>query len=454
MEMTKSKSAKNNNHKRKSKRRTLMALTGALFAGVSGINSNGNAMNIIGDNIANANTIGFKSSRAVFFDLLSADVGGTKVGLGSRLAASERAFVQGGVETTNSATDLAIQGHGLFILNDAQGGQFYSRAGQFSIDKDGNLVNPAGLAVQGIQLDPNGNPISGLTNIVISQVVVSPAVTDTIGVALNLDATSTTPLTAMPADAAGTQDTPGNWFAGSNFSTVVTIYDSLGQGHDLTYLFRKTATANQWNVRVLANGDEITGGTAGQLRQINAAGEVLAFNANGTLNTGASTITAIGPVAWNDGASAQSIVAANNTFTGSTQFALPSSVSQVNQNGSQSGILKSINIGTDGTISGQFTSGGNQPLFRIALADFANPQGLAHLGNSLYLQSPESGPPLLGNPGDGSFGTLLSGSLELSTVDLATEFVKMVTTQRGFQASSRTITVTDTLLEEVSNLKR
>jgi flagellar hook protein FlgE len=431
-----------------------MALTGALFAGVSGINSNGNAMNIIGDNIANANTIGFKSSRAVFFDLLSADVGGTKVGLGSRLAASERAFVQGGVETTNSATDLAIQGHGLFILNDPQGGQFYSRAGQFSIDKDGNLANPAGLAVQGIQLDPNGNPISGLTNIVISQVVVSPAVTDTIGVALNLDATSTTPLTAMPADAAGTQDTPGNWFAGSNFSTVVTIYDSLGQGHDLTYLFRKTATANQWNVRVLANGGEITGGTAGQLRQINAAGEVLAFNANGTLNTGASTITAIGPVAWNDGASAQSVVAANNTFTGSTQFALPSSVSQVNQNGSQSGILKSINIGTDGIISGQFTSGGNQPLFRIALADFANPQGLAHLGNSLYLQSPDSGPPLLGNPGDGSFGTLLSGSLELSTVDLATEFVKMVTTQRGFQASSRTITVTDTLLEEVSNLKR
>jgi flagellar hook protein FlgE len=431
-----------------------MALTGALFAGVSGINSNGNAMNIIGDNIANANTIGFKSSRAVFFDLLSADVGGTKVGLGSRLAASERAFVQGGVETTNSATDLAIQGHGLFILNDPQGGQFYSRAGQFSIDKDGNLVNPAGLAVQGIQLDPNGNPISGLTNIVISQVVVSPAVTDTIGVALNLDATSTPPLTAMPADAAGTQDTPGNWFAGSNFSTVVTIYDSLGQGHDLTYLFRKTATANQWNVRVLANGDEITGGTAGQLRQINAAGEILAFNANGTLNTGASTITAIGPVAWNNGASAQSVVAANNTFTGSTQFALPSSVSQVNQNGSQSGILKSINIGTDGIISGQFTSGGNQPLFRIALADFANPQGLAHLGNSLYLQSPDSGPPLLGNPGDGSFGTLLSGSLELSTVDLATEFVKMVTTQRGFQASSRTITVTDTLLEEVSNLKR
>lgn len=223
-----------------------MALTGALFAGVSGINSNGNAMNIIGDNIANANTIGFKSSRAVFFDLLSANIGGTKIGLGSRLAASERSFVQGGVETTNSSTDLAIQGHGLFILNDAQGGTFYSRAGQFSVDKEGNLTNPAGLAVQGIQLDANGNPISGLTNIVISQVVVSPVETTDINVALNLDATETTPIPAIPADALGTEDQPGNWFAGSNFSTVITIYDSLGESHDLTYLFRKTGTANQW----------------------------------------------------------------------------------------------------------------------------------------------------------------------------------------------------------------
>ncbi len=170
-----------------------MALTGALFAGVSGINSNGNAMNIIGDNIANANTIGFKSSRAVFFDLLSADIGGTKIGLGSRLATSDRLFVQGGVETTNSTTDLAIQGKGLFILREPQGGTFFSRAGQFSIDKDGNLVNPGGLRVQGTQLDAAGNPISGLTNIVISQLVVSPEETTEIDLSLNLDATEAVP---------------------------------------------------------------------------------------------------------------------------------------------------------------------------------------------------------------------------------------------------------------------
>jgi len=431
-----------------------MALTGALFSGVSGINSNGNAMNIIGDNIANANTIGFKSSRAVFFDLLSADVGGTKIGLGSRLAASDRLFVQGGVETTNSVTDLAIQGKGLFILRDSQGGTFYSRAGQFGIDRDGNLANPAGLAVQGVQLDANGNPTSGLTNIVISQLVVSPVETDAIDIALNLDATKATPTPAIPADAAGTEDTPGNWFAGANFSTVVTVYDSLGQGHDLTYLFRKTATANQWDVRVAANAGEITGGTAGMLQQVNAAGGLLAFNPDGTLDTATTNITDIGPITWANGSNAQTVLAADMDFTGTTQFALPSSVSLQNQNGSQSGILKGISIGTDGVITGQFTSGGNQPLFRIALADFANPRGLAHVGNSLYLQSPESGSLLTGNPGDGSFGTVLSGSLELSTVDLATEFVKMVTTQRGFQASSRTITVTDQLLEEVANLKR
>ena len=431
-----------------------MALTGALFAGVSGINSNGNAMNIIGDNIANANTIGFKSSRAVFFDLLSADIGGTKIGLGSRLATSDRLFVQGGVETTNSTTDLAIQGKGLFILREPQGGTFFSRAGQFSIDKDGNLVNPGGLRVQGTQLDAAGNPISGLTNIVISQLVVSPEETTEIDLSLNLDATEAVPLAALPADAAGTEDTAGNWFAGANFSTVVTIYDSLGQGHDLTYLFSKTATANEWDYRVVANASEITGGTAGELQQINAAGGLIAFNPDGTLDATNSNITAVSAIAWANGSNPQTVAVADMDFTGTTQFAVPSSVTQVHQNGAQSGILKGINIGNDGVITGQFTSGGNQPLFRIALADFANPQGLSHIGNSLYLQSPESGQALAGNPGDGSFGTVLAGSLELSTVDLATEFVKMVTTQRGFQASSRTITVTDTLLEEVSNLKR
>jgi flagellar hook protein FlgE len=433
-----------------------MALTGALFSGVSGLNANGNAMNIIGDNIANVNTVGFKSSRAVFFDLLSAEIGGAKVGTGVRLAGATRLFTQGGVETTSSPTDLAIQGSGVFVLKDATGAEFYTRAGQFTLDKDGVLSNLDGLKVQGFELDANGNPISSLSDIVIdSRTLSAPVVTSTMDIALNLDATSTVPASALPADAAGTQAAPSAWFAGSNFSTVMTVYDSLGSAHDLTLVFRKTATANQWSYRVLADSSEVTGGTAGDLMQVNATGGLIAFNPNGTLISGApSSITAIGPIAWNDGASSQTIAAGSVDFTGTTQFSLPSAVSHLSQNGSPSAAVSSISIDNHGVVTGFFNSGLVVPLYRIALADFAAPDGLTHLGKTLFQQSAASGAPVFGNPGDGGLGTILPGSLELSNVDLATEFVKMVTTQRGFQANSKIITVTDSLLEEVVNLKR
>jgi flagellar hook protein FlgE len=173
------------------------------------------------------------------------------------------------------------------------------------------------------------------------------------------------------------------------------------------------------------------------------------------LNAGAPTnITAIGPVTWTNGSNNQTITGANIQLTGTTQFSLPSSVSVLSPNGSPSGAVSSINVGSDGVITGHFNSGLTQPLYRIALADFSNPEGLTHLGDTLYSQSAQSGAPIFGSAGDAGVGTLLTGSLELSNVDLATEFVKMVTTQRGFQASSHIITVTDTLLEEVANLKR
>jgi flagellar hook protein FlgE len=440
-----------------------MGLTGALFSGVSGINTNGNAMNILGDNIANINTVGFKSTRAVFFDLLSAEVSGVKVGTGSRLAAGNRLFAQGGLETTNSPTDMSVQGKGFFILKDADGRKFYSRAGQFNVNKDGTLVNAQGLKVQGLNLDINGNPTSGLADIVLgSNLVAPPIVTSTVSMAANLSATATTPATALPADAVATQDTPTNWFSASNFSTVVTIIDSLGQAHDLTFLFRKTATANQWDYRVVANAGEVSGGTAGQLTQVSAAGGKLVFNSNGTLNPTASTITSLDSttttattgIVWNNGASTQIISSSGVGFTGTTQYDRPASVSTLSQNGVPPGGLTGISISTEGIITGLFSSGFTQPLNQIALADFTNPEGLSHVGNSLFAETPASGEVVSGNPEAGGFGSVLSGSLELSNVDLAAEFVKMVTTQRGFQASSRTITVTDSLLEEVANLKR
>jgi flagellar hook protein FlgE len=167
-----------------------------------------------------------------------------------------------------------------------------------------------------------------------------------------------------------------------------------------------------------------------------------------------TNVSAIGPVSWADGAVAQTINAANIRFTGSTQYSLPSSVAVLTQDGAPPATVTNINIDNDGVVSGLFSSGRSVPLFRLALADFANPQGLTHVGNTLFSESTESGQALLGSPGSGGFGSVLSGTLELSTVDLATEFVKMITTQRGFQASSRTITVTDSMLEEIANLKR
>ncbi|MBI4522679.1 MAG: flagellar hook protein FlgE [Deltaproteobacteria bacterium] len=433
-----------------------MALTRALYSGASGIDTYGKAMNIIGDNIANVNTTGFKATRPVFFDMLSAEIGGIKVGTGSRMAEANRLFLQGGIQNTNSPTDLAIQGDGFFVLKDGQGQNFYSRAGEFTVDKNGNFVNPGGLKVQGFQLDGNGNPISGLTDIVINtQLVIPPDETAKVNLVTNLDATESVLLATLPADVLGTEDTPGNWFAGANFTTVMTIYDSLGQSHDLTFVFGKDAAANQWEYRVLANAGEVTGGTAGELRQVSAAGGLLEFNPDGTLNTGGATsITQIGSIAWANGASAQTIAAADVNFTGSTQFAAPSQVSVLSQNGSPSGSLSGIDIGTDGVIRGVFSSNRMQTLYRLALASFAGPEELTHEGNSLFSESTNSGQPLIGGAQDGGFGTVLSGSVELSNVDLATEFVKMVTTQRAFQASARTITVTDGLFEEVANLKR
>lgn len=438
-----------------------MALTGALFSGVSGLNTNGNAMNIIGDNIANVNTVGFKAARAIFFDLLSAEIGGAKVGTGSRLAGAARSFVQGGVETTSSPTDMTVQGRGFFILKDSKGSNFFSRAGQFTLDKGAALVNPQGLKVQGVKLDSNGIPTSGLSAIIVNnQSLVAPTETSTLTLVANVDATTTTSGTGFTVgDKAGNEADPATYFSDADFSTVLTVFDSLGQAHDLTFLFDKTA-ASTWAYRVVANGGEITGGTAGKLRQVSAAGATLKFKTDGTLNTTASTFTKLQSttsatgIIWNNGAATQILSSSKVGFTGTTQFALPSSVSSLSQNGAEAGTITGISIGEEGIITGLFSSGRTQPLFRVSLADFTNPEGLTHVGNSLFTQSASSGQAILSNPGNGGFGTILSGSLELSTVDLAAEFVKMVTTQRGFQASARTITVTDSLLDEVANLKR
>lgn len=435
-----------------------MPLIGALSSGVSGISTNGNAMNVIGDNIANVNTVGFKGSRAVFADLLSLEMGGTSIGTGSRLVSADRIFTQGSLESTANVTDMAIQGRGLFVLKDETGTAFYTRAGQFSLDEDGLLVNPQGLKVQGLQLNADGVPISGLTNITLNnRFLVPPIATTEITLSGNFDSTAVTPTLPLPADALGTEATATEWFAASNFSTIVPAYDSLGEAHDLTFLFRKTAN-DVWTYRIVTAADNITGGTAGNLIQVSGAGGVLEFNTDGTINLGGTTNIPAVTLNWNNGSTVPQVITGgipgDLTITDFTQYAVPSAVNSLAQNGAKSGALTSISINTRGIVIGLFSSGASQPLFRVSLADFSNPEDLTHVGNSLYTKSSEVSEAIYGDAGSGGFGTIISSSVELSTVDLAAEFVKMVLTQRGFQANSRTITVTDSLLEEITNLKR
>jgi flagellar hook protein FlgE len=390
--------------------------------------------------------------------MLSVEMGSTKIGTGSQLANAERIFAQGSVESTNNVTDMAIQGNGMFVLKDQDGDTFYTRAGQFNLNQQGVLTNPQGLKVQGVQLNPDGQTISGLTDITLNnRLLIAPVATTEITLSGNFDSTSPTPTLPFPVDAVGTEATSAEWFSASNFSTVVTVYDSLGDAHDLTFLFRKTAN-DLWNYRVVTASNDITGGTPGRLIQVSGPGGVLEFNTDGTINiAGATNVTNI-TFNWNNGSTVPQVVTGgipgDLDITGFTQFAVPSSVNILNQNGAKPGSLTSISIDERGLISGLFSSGLTQSLFRVSLADFTNPEGLTHIGNSLFTEATEAGGVIYGDPGTGGFGTVLSSSLELSTVDLAAEFVKMVITQRGFQANSRTITVTDGLLEEITNLKR
>lgn len=430
-----------------------MSITGSMYTGVTGLLTFSASMSVVGNNLANVNTVGFKASRAEFADLMSALEGGQQIGRGVRAQAVTTLFEQGTFQTTGGVSDLAIQGKGLFIVKDVDGKSFYTRAGQFSRDKSGFLVNPGGLYVQGFPLDKlTGKATGGLATVDLGTgLPLQPKASTKITLSVNLDSRNTTPATAFPA---GPDSTPTNWFTASNFSTTLTTYDSLGQAHDLTFLFRKNATAGQWDYRVLAKRSELdaTAPTSTDLRQVGTG--VVAFDTLGALNVGGSTINAVGPMAWTNGAASQTIAAAQLAFTGSTQYATPSSLSSFQQDGSAAGTLIGFTIDTQGVVTGQYSNGGTQPLYKIALADFPGLDRLFPAGNNLLVQSPQSGDPIIGSPGSGGFGTTLVGGVEQSTVDIAKEFVNMIGAQRGFQANSRLITVAEQMYEEMVNLKR
>jgi flagellar hook protein FlgE len=445
-----------------------MGLQSAFFTAISGLNATGRALGEIGNNIANAETTGYKARRISFGDLFGATIGGGGVttgsteGRGVSVLGVDAIFSQGSLESTSNSLDLGIDGDGFFHVKDASGNNFYTRDGQFSVDSSGNIVNPKGYMLQGFQADSTGTILGTTGDLVLTTTQEAASATSTVDIGANLDATATATTFAI-SNPTGT----------SQFSTGITVFDSLGTGHDLTVYFTKTAS-NAWQYSVVAPSTSVTVDASG-LSGTNAlifTGS-LTFTTAGALDTetsiqyfDASSATP-GGIDFTGGAAADQAIAfdfgtsittdsggATAGLDGTTQFGSVSTLLTLAQNGKTSGTLTGTSISDTGIIVGRFSNGTTRNLSQVVLARFTNPGGLDSVGGNQFIQTSDSGSPITGTPGSGAFGNTVTNTLETSNVDLGDELVSMIRMQRSFQANSRIITTTNDLLGELVNLAR
>jgi flagellar hook protein FlgE len=445
-----------------------MSLLSALYTGVSGLQSFGDSLQVIGNNIANVNTVGFKTSRAEFATLLSQPIAGGsgrgQLGRGVSLDRVSSHFSQGSFSNTNRLTDLAINGNGFFVVNDGNRG-FYTRNGQFTLDANGNMINSLGHRVQGYQYDTTGNPLNTVADLKLTSSAPQPIPTgdgsDGSGIIIFSNLDQRTPISSDPFDILN----PG---ATSDFSTSITVYDIAGDSHNLQTYFKKTAD-DTWEWHGVVNSGELFGGVPGT-PPLGGSG-IIAFTTSGALDDIQPTVPAVGdghtvifnfcgntpateqPIGLNFGDPIQDGLNLTG-LGGTTQFASPNVVSEQNQDGFASGSLASLQVAEDGLTSGIYTNGRSIQIGQIALANFANLQGFFKAGPGIFADTSESGVPIVGEPSTGSFGTGSSFTLELSNVDLANEFVNLISTQRAYQANSKIITTVDQLLSETVNIIR
>ena len=432
-----------------------MSILRSMNTGASGLRAHGSAISVTSDNVANVSTVGYKRQRGVFSDVLGRSIDESvgavpQSGAGSRLSHIQQMWAQGALLTTDNPTDLALSGNGFFVVNGSSGGidgNFYTRAGQFELDNEGLLVNTDGLRLQGYMANPDGTIAAELTNLDMAGESIPATATTTADIAMQLDANeSVIALAFDPSD-------PNTY----NESVGLTTYDSLGNAHDTTIYFRKTG-AGAWEWHAGVDGGEIVGGTAGT-PFIGATG-TLTFTTEGALDTetpGASSFdfinaTAGQSIAFDFGDAITTD--GGSGLEGSTGFAAESNVTGLGQNGFASGTVAGLSIDGDGMITGVFTNGQRRTLGRVAVADFTAVDGLQRMGGNLWTETLESGEALVGGAGTGSRGSIVSGALEQSNVDLGQEFVDLIAFQRGFQANSRVITTADEMYGELVNLKR
>jgi flagellar hook protein FlgE len=414
---------------------------------LSGLNAASNNLSVTGNNIANANTTGFKESRSEFVDVYTNSVAGvskTQPGSGVRVAEVAQQFNQGNIDLTGNNLDLAISGDGFFTLakNPADINSLaYSRAGAFGVNKDGIVTNSQGQAL--LAYKPNGTTVASgfsagvLTTVSLNTASGLPVSTTKVDLGVNLDASSPAITTAFnPLDS-------------STYTkeTSATVYDSLGVSHKLTtYFVAGTATppTRDWTAHHYITDNPLAPVS------VDTAPATLTFDSTGKLTVPANGQVSLAP--YVTGTSAANIVTKMD-YTGSTQLSSPFSIDALKQDGLAAGKLTGISIDTDGIIFANFSNGGSTPLGKVALTRFANPQGLTKVGDTAWEQSAASGVPIPGNAGEGKFGLVQSGALEQSNVDLSKQLVNLIIAQQTYQANSQTISTENSIIQTILNIR-
>ena len=423
-----------------------MSINKSLYIGLTGMNANAEALNTIGNNIANMNTVGFKAGRTQFQEMLGQSLmtaGGTAMsGGGTGLAGVSTMFNQGSLIGTGVGTNLGVAGEGFFALQgevDGTTGTFYSRAGSFDWDKEGFLTSPQGLKLMGYPANESGEIASTLAPIQKNDAPIPPQATSEGSLSVNLSASAKNQEAGFDPFADG---------AKSDLSETVTVYDSLGKSYQVDVHYYKDENGT-WNYKAGMDGKHVDGGQEGVFQEVGSG--QLAFDDKGKLTTDPATLS-IGFTPANGSAD----IAAAVDMKGTTQFegAGVSTTIAKNMNGSQSGTFQGVSIDVDGTIMGTFSNGEQRVLGKVGMARFMSNQGLSQMGGGLYAESAKSGSVIMGGPNQGGMGSIRAGMLEQSNVDLASEFTQMIVAQRGYQANSRSITTADQMMQEAVNLKR
>jgi flagellar hook protein FlgE len=418
----------------------------AFNTAISGLKAASSDLEVISNNVANASTIGFKSSRAEFADLFASSLlGSSAIGKGVQLANVTQSFAQGSITATDNGLDLAINGNGFFTLRTA-GAVQYSRAGAFQVDRDGVLVNADGARLQGFRLGETGGAAGQLGDVRIDTSPIDPRATANVNVALNLDSRETPPQVAFggPFDAFAAPPTAPD-AQSFNATTSTTVFDSLGNPHVLSLFFVKTANANEWEVHSTIDGVTTSGP------------DVINFQSNGQFDPATLPIS-VNITGWQPlnelgnptGAAPQDFSLA---LSDSTQFGVNFAVVRSSQDGFSSGQLRGLEIDSAGSVFARFSNGQVRGLAQIALASFTNPNGLSPVGGNAWVETAVSGAPLINTPGNGNLGDIQAASLEESNVDLTAQLVRLILAQRNFQANAQVVRSQDSITQSIINLR-